>query len=182
MLGLVLIKPKKLKCLHSKNKNSISIKLSAYHCSGHHYCTTSLMLWCSDYHYYTTSFSKAWTQVLRRFRSWSRHVGDSRWWGSLTIAPAGNKAKSVSSVNHTTKTIHHHHFIVSVIHYSIRQKLFSKVYSQFSFYFMRSGKVLLVMCKILLFFSSEKHDKVLVPCNPNLGGLFWGSFWGGERG
>ena len=36
-------------------------------------------------------------------------VGDSRWWGSLTMVPAGNKAKHLSSVNHTTKTIHHHH-------------------------------------------------------------------------
>ena len=27
----------------------------------------------------------------------------------LTMAPAGNKAKHLSSVNHTTKTIHHHH-------------------------------------------------------------------------
>ena len=25
------------------------------------------------------------------------------------MVPAGNKAKHVSSVNHTTKTIHHHH-------------------------------------------------------------------------
>ena len=39
----------------------------------------------------------------------ARRVGDSRWWGSLTMAPAGNKAKRLSSVNHTTRTIHHHH-------------------------------------------------------------------------
>ena len=39
----------------------------------------------------------------------ARRVGDSRWWGSLTMVPAGNKAKSLSSVSHTTKTIHHHH-------------------------------------------------------------------------
>ena len=52
-----------------------------------------------------------------------RCVGDSRWWGSLTMVLAGNKAKHLSSVNpwrynyismvnHTTKTIHlhlHHH-------------------------------------------------------------------------
>ena len=25
------------------------------------------------------------------------------------MVPAGNKAKRLSSVNHTTKTIHHHH-------------------------------------------------------------------------
>ena len=65
--------------------------------------------WCSSYHYCTTSFYKAWNQVLRRFKSCSRCVGDSRWWGSLTMAPAENKAKRLSSVNHTTKTIHHHH-------------------------------------------------------------------------
>ena len=35
--------------------------------------------------------------------------GDSQWWGPLTMVPAGNKAKCLSSVNHTTKTIHHHH-------------------------------------------------------------------------
>ena len=65
--------------------------------------------WCSGYHYCTTSFNKAWTQVLRRLKPCSRRVGDSRWWGSLTVAPAGNKAKRLSSVNHTTTTIHHHH-------------------------------------------------------------------------
>ena len=39
----------------------------------------------------------------------SRLVGDSRWWGSLTMVPAANKAKCLSSVNHITKRIHHHH-------------------------------------------------------------------------
>ena len=39
---------------------------------------------------------------------WQR-VGDSRWWGSLTMVSAENKSKCLSSVNHTTKTIHHHH-------------------------------------------------------------------------
>ena len=32
--------------------------------------------WCSGYHYWTTSFYKAWTQVLRRFKSCSWCVGD----------------------------------------------------------------------------------------------------------
>ena len=40
------------------------------------------------------------------FKPCSQHVRDSWWWGSLTMVPAGNKAKRVSSVNHTTKTIH----------------------------------------------------------------------------
>ena len=43
------------------------------------------------------------------FISCSWHAGDSRWWGSLTMTLAGNKAKRLSSINHTTKTIHHHH-------------------------------------------------------------------------
>ena len=64
---------------------------------------------CSGYHYWTTSFNKAWTQVLRRFKSCPRLVEDSRWWGSLTMFPAGNKPKRISSVNNTTKTIHQHH-------------------------------------------------------------------------
>ena len=66
-------------------------------------------LWCSGYDYCRTPFNKAWTQVLRRFKSCLQRVGDSRWWGSLTMVPAGNKAKRLLSVNHITKTIHHHH-------------------------------------------------------------------------
>ena len=65
--------------------------------------------WCNGYHYCTTSFNKAWTQVRRRFKSCSRHVGDLGWWGFLTMDPAGNNAKYLSLVNHTTKTILHHH-------------------------------------------------------------------------
>ena len=74
-------------------------------------CYILVVPWCSGYRYCTTSFNKAWTQVLRRFKSCSRHVGDSWWWGSLTMVPAENKAKGLSSVNHTTKTIHCHHSI-----------------------------------------------------------------------
>ena len=47
----------------------------------------------NGYHYCTTSFNKVWTQILRRFKPCSRRVGDLRWWESLTIVPAGNKAK-----------------------------------------------------------------------------------------
>ena len=67
-----------------------------------------LVPWCSGYHYFTTLFKKAWTQVLHRFKPCSRRVGDSRWWGSLIMVVARIKAKRLSSVNHTTKTIHHH--------------------------------------------------------------------------
>ena len=69
---------------------------------------TTVAPWCSGYHYCTSSFNEAWTRVLRRLKPCSRRVGDSRWWGSLTMVPAGNKAKRLSSVNHSTKAIHHH--------------------------------------------------------------------------
>ena len=36
-------------------------------------------------------------------------VGDLQWWGSLTMFPAGNKGKCLSSANHTTKSTHHDH-------------------------------------------------------------------------
>ena len=52
--------------------------------------------WWSGYHYCTTSFNWVWTQVLRRLKPCSRRVGDSRWWGSLTMVPAGNKAEHLS--------------------------------------------------------------------------------------
>ena len=68
-----------------------------------------LALWCNAYHYCATSFIKAWTQVLRRLKSCSPRIGDSRWWGFLKMVPAGNKAKCLPTVNHTTKRIHHHH-------------------------------------------------------------------------
>ena len=45
---------------------------------------------------------------LHRLKSYSRRVGDSRWWRSLTIVPAGNKTKRFSLVSHTTKIIRHH--------------------------------------------------------------------------
>ena len=61
---------------------------------------------CSGYHYCTNSFIKAWTQVLRRFKSCSWRIGYLRWWGSLTMVPDWNKAKRFSSVNHTTRTVH----------------------------------------------------------------------------
>ena len=49
---------------------------------------------------------------INKLLSCSRRVGNSRWWGSLTMVPAGNKAKRLSSVNHTTKTIHHQFIII----------------------------------------------------------------------
>ena len=63
---------------------------------------------CGGYHYSTISFNYTWTQALRRFKPCSRRVGNSLWWGSPTMVPARNKAKRLSSVNHTTKATHHH--------------------------------------------------------------------------
>ena len=77
-----------------------------------HSKSASLYMTFFGYHYCTTSFNKAWTQVLCAFKSCSRRVGDSLWWRSLTMVPAGNKAKRLLSVNHTTKTIHYrHHYL-----------------------------------------------------------------------
>ena len=39
----------------------------------------------------------------------ARGVPEIRGGEDLTMAPAGNKTKRLSSVNHTTKTIHHHY-------------------------------------------------------------------------
>ena len=43
----------------------------------------AVALWCSGYHYFITWFKPC---------SW--RVGDSGWWGSLTMVPAGNKTKT----------------------------------------------------------------------------------------
>ena len=61
----------------------------------------------------TFSFKKAWAQALCRFKSCSPPIKKSRWWGSLTMVTAGNKAKHLSSVNDTTKAIHHQ-FIITI--------------------------------------------------------------------
>ena len=47
--------------------------------------------WCSSCYYCTTSCNKVSTQILRKFKCWSRCVGDLRWWESLTMLLAGNK-------------------------------------------------------------------------------------------
>ena len=69
--------------------------------------SNSQSLLCNyGYHYCITSFNKAWIQVMCRFKSCSRRVGDWRWWRSLTMVPAGNKSKRLFSVNHATKIMH----------------------------------------------------------------------------
>ena len=58
-----------------------------------HYAA-SVVTWCRCVVVITTAqLNKAWIQVLCRFKSCSWRVGDSRWWGSLAMVPAGNKAK-----------------------------------------------------------------------------------------
>ena len=84
-------------------------------------------MWRSGYHNCTASFNKAWTQVLCRFKSCSRRVGDSRWWRrSMAIIPTGNKAKRLSKVNHTTKAIHHHHHDHRRLHHHRHHHFFLK--------------------------------------------------------
>ena len=90
--------------------------------------------WCSGYHYCTTSFNKAWTQVLRRFKSCWRWVGNLGWWGSLTMVPARNKAERLSSVNHTTKTIQ---FIIGLNVFCVKsitsENLYCKIFKWIKF-------------------------------------------------
>ena len=101
-----------------------------------------------------TSFNKAWTQVLRMFKSCSRCVGDSRWWRSLTMVPAGNKAKRLSSVNHTTKTIHHHDYLSA-----LKLPLIYKIY-RFNFF------TAMVSClKFWQITNSSDHRRVCI-ANP----------------
>ena len=61
------------------------------------------------------------------------------------MVPAGNKAKSLSSVNHTTKAIHHHHQGPAVCHnlifdiqwwtaYKGASLIFEKLVSRSGFY------------------------------------------------
>lgn len=64
--------------------------------------------WCSGYYDYTAVFIKSGTRVLRWFKSLLWHVGDSQWWGCLTMVLTGNGGKHLSSFNHTTRAIHHH--------------------------------------------------------------------------
>ena len=65
--------------------------------------------WCSGYNYCKISFSKVWTRILRRFKSCSRRAeicdGENlRQWSRVEI-----RRKRLSLVNHSAKTIHHHH-------------------------------------------------------------------------
>ena len=46
-----------------------------------------------------------WNQVLSKFKSCSRRVGDLRWWESLTVVPNGYMAYRLSLVNHSEKQL-----------------------------------------------------------------------------
>ena len=115
------------------------------------------------YHYYTTSFNKAWTQVLRRFKSCRRRVRDSRRWGSLTMVPAENKAKRLSSVNHTARTIHHHH------HHHHQGSLKDKILDPFNT--KSDAKIILnFFFFIWVFFHCANRDKSMKLCTH---GQYW---------
>ena len=67
--------------------------------------------WCGGYHNCSTSFNWAWTQVPRGFKNCLRRFEDSKWLGSRTMVPAGNKAKRFLLVSITTKIANHcHHY------------------------------------------------------------------------
>ena len=66
----------------------------------------AVMSWLSlRYNFIQQSLHSGSTQV----QICSRCVGDLQQGGSLTMVPAGNKAKCLRPVNHNTKRIRHHH-------------------------------------------------------------------------
>ena len=77
--------------VHPQNQSSYQIVMCQLLSNG------DVAPWRSGYHYCTTSFIIVWTQVLHRFKSCSRCVGDLQWWRSLTVVPAENKATSFVS-------------------------------------------------------------------------------------
>ena len=62
------------------------------------------------------------------------------------MVPAGNKSNRLSSVNHTTKTIHHHHH-----HHYLQLQVCVGLYMVFvTFLLPRSNEVLLLITLLLL--------------------------------
>ena len=106
--------------LFATNKHSINLYFAIY---------KHVVLWCNGYHYCTTSFNKAWTQVLRRFKSCSRRVGNLRWWRSLAMIPAGNKAKRLN----VGQPFHENNS-------SSSSSIFTREYLCFLYRFWKSGK------------------------------------------
>ena len=66
-----------------------------------------------------------------RFKSCSWLGRDSRWWGSLTMVMAENKAIRLSPIDHTTKATHHHHVLQK------KKKPFQRKYINFWNYFLK---------------------------------------------
>ena len=91
------------------NKNNATFNYRSYETAGSSQCSNNAaaMPCFIGYHYCTTSSNKAWTQVLHKFKCYLRRAACWRF-EMVTMIPAGNKAKRLSSVDHTTKTIHHH--------------------------------------------------------------------------
>ena len=80
----------------------------------HLFCTTVTAPWCSGHRLH--NFIQQ-NQVLPRFKSCWWRVENLWWWESMTMAPAGNKVKLLSSVNHSITTILHHHHQRLVLKY-----------------------------------------------------------------
>ena len=122
-----------------------------------------IAIWCSGYHYCTTSFKKAWTQVLCRFRFCWSFVGDSRWWESLTMVAAGNKAKRlIGQPDH--KTIHHrHHHRHHYHHHSyVSESFFSKYNST---WIAAKYDMFQTNLRLMCFTYNARHIKVFFPAS-----------------
>ena len=52
------------------------------------------MQWRRGCYYYSSSYNKAWSQILRRFKSCSRVVGGLWWWESLNMVLLGKKTST----------------------------------------------------------------------------------------
>ena len=84
-------------------------------------------------------------------------VGDSRRWESLTMFLAGNKAKRLSSINYTTKAIHHHRLLLIIFVLS-KYMYFNLIL--LGYYFVQD-LMILIMCghKVLTHFSFPCFDE-----------------------
>ena len=91
-------------CIYSRTTIAILIVLLFVYFFNIHFYLVTCRLWL--YFYSITHFK---TYVPNAPFLYPLKTSENRWWGSLAMVPAGNKTKLLSSVNHTTKTIHHHY-------------------------------------------------------------------------
>ena len=91
-------------CIYSRTAIAILIVLLFEYFFNIHFYLVTCRLWL--YFYSITHFN---TYVPNAPFLYPLKTSENRWWGSLAMVPAGNKTKLLSSVNHTTKTIHHHY-------------------------------------------------------------------------